>query len=69
MQARKEQQQKKVKEAQDMLRGIAPPPKPTTNASGEMLAGQKLIQQFEDQGKPVPPSVRFSPPQRQERYK
>jgi len=50
--------EKKMKEARDALRGIPPPERPTRNERGELLAGTKLLAQFEASGKPVPDSVR-----------
>jgi hypothetical protein len=56
--AARAQMQKKQKELKDRLSGVPPPPRQTHDENGNLLPGSKLLKQLEDQGKPVPESVR-----------
>ena len=57
--AQKQQLIKKQNELRDRLNGIPPPPKRTTDAAGNLLPGAKMLKQFEDAGRPIPPAVRY----------
>lgn len=56
--AAKEQMRKKKEQLQRQLQGLPPEPRKTTDADGNLLPGSQLIAKFEEQGKPVPESVR-----------
>eukprot|EP00892_Ulva_mutabilis_P012294 jgi/Ulvmu1/9437/UM052_0001.1 len=56
--AAKEHMRKKKEQLQRQLQGLPPEPRKTTDADGNLLPGSQLIAKFEEQGKPVPESMR-----------
>ena len=59
--AAKEHVRKKKEQMRRQLQGLPPEPRKTMDADGNLLPGSQLLAKFEEQGKPVPESVRTRP--------
>lgn len=59
--AAKEHVRKKKEQMRRQLQGLPPEPRKTMDADGNLLPGSQLLAKFEEQGKPVPESVRNPP--------